>query len=76
MPDMRAVRKRHVLLVCKGCEPCEPAKKDFATRHFGYGEIVDIESPEGRKLLKEVLRKDPDAAFTPQELELEWSQRP
>lgn len=70
------MRKRHVLLVSKDCEPCEEAKREFATKYFGYGEIIDIESPEGRELLKEVLRRDPDAAFTPQELELEWSQRP
>lgn len=68
MPDMRAVKKRHVLLVSKDCEPCEEAKKEFATKHFGYGEIIDIDSPEGQRLAR-----DHHVEFVPLELELERS---
>lgn len=66
VPDMRALKKRYILLVSKECEPCEEAKRDFATKHFGYGEIIDVESREGLKLAN-----DHEVTFVPLELELD-----
>jgi hypothetical protein len=63
---MRPVKKRHILLVSKDCTHCELAKKDFASRHFGYGEIIDIDSPEGQKL-----SRDHQVLFVPQDLEVD-----
>lgn len=63
---MCAVKKRHILLVSKDCEPCEEAKKEFASKYFGYGEIIDIDSPEGQKL-----SRNHQVTYVPLELELE-----
>ena len=72
MPGMRAKKKRHILLVLKDCDPCEDAKKEFATKYFGYGEIIDAFSPEGKRLLR-----DPRVGFegvVPLEVELDEDQ--
>ncbi len=67
MPDMCAVRKRHILLVSKDCPPCEEAKRRFATKYFGSGEIIDISTPEGKRLVNKH-----KVAFIPYELEEEY----
>ncbi len=66
MPDLHAVNKRYVLLVSKECEHCEEAKKEFASKYFGYGEVIDIDSLEGQKLVR-----DHQVTYVPLELELE-----
>lgn len=63
---MCALKKRHILLVSKECEHCEEAKKEFASKYFGYGEVIDIDSVEGQKLAS-----DQEVPFVPLELELE-----
>jgi len=64
---MCPVKTRHILLVTKNCPSCAEAKRRFASKYFGTGEIIDAGSHEGQRLVTKH-----QVAFVPVELEDEY----